>query len=219
MKLPEGFLFSTEEITYEDVQLEGWYLDSLFTQKATFPHVVNSDVTFYAKFILDLDKTVISQEDFEFTVGTWLCEQTVQNGNPAEVLQTTNCKIIFTITETSPTATIQAIVEKYETIITYGLELHYEQAKQQYPSSNPEYEFSFDDKNLTITMVLSKESLNEISAVYSAITYEEFVSGNLTFDDTIENFTNSEKTILKSINNPDSDIKIETIFVKISESK
>lgn len=219
MKLPEGFLFSTEEITYEDVQLEGWYLDSLFTQKATFPHVVNSDVTFYAKFILDLNKTVISQEDFEFSVGTWLCEQTVQNGNPAEMLQTTNCKIIFTITETSPTATIQAIVEKYETIITYGLELHYEQAKQQYPSSMPEYEFSFDDKNLTITAIASKESLDESSTHYNGRTYEEFVSGYLTFDDTIENFTNSEKTILKSINNPDSNTKIETIFVKISESK
>ncbi len=221
MKLPEGFLFSTEEITYEDVQLEGWYLDSLFTQKATFPHVVNSDVTFYAKFILDLDKTVISQEDFEFSVGTWLCEQTIQDGNPAEMLQTTNSKIIFTITETSPTATIQAIVEKYETIITYGSEFSssYEQAKKQYPSSMPEYEFSFDDKNLTFTAIATKESLDKSSTGYNGLTYEEFVSGYLTFDDTIENFTNSEKTILKSINNYDSDTKIETIFVKISESK
>lgn len=334
MKLPEGFLFSTEEITFEDVQLEGWYLDSLFTQKATFPHVVNSDVTFYAKFILDkqckivfsgnifvdeltfnygqiiqesdipdlteevkeygyiwegwyldyettqpltfpfiithdfrvypkvsqmegntgngetpddtgnngnsgtgnsgetddgdsiiseIDVTipVTSQEDFEFTVGTWLCEQTCKQGSLDSMIQTTTSKLVFTITETLPTSSIQAIAEKHETIVTYASQCFssYEQAKQQYPTSVPEYEFTFDDANLTITMVASKESLNEISAGYSAITYEQFVSGYLTFGDTIENVTNSEKTILKSINNPDSNIKIETIFVKISESK
>lgn len=334
MDFPEGFLFSFEEMIFVDAELEGWYLDSLFTQKATFPHVVNSDVTFYAKFILDkqckivfsgnifvdeltfnygqiiqesdipdlteevkeygyiwegwyldyettqpltfpfiithdirvypkvsqmegntgngetpddtgnngnsgtgnsgetddgdsiiseIDFTipVTSQEDFEFTVGTWLCEQTSKQGSLDSIIQTTTTRLVFTITETLPTSSIQAIAEKYETIATYASQYFssYEQAKQQYPSSRPEYEFTFDDANLTITMVLSKESLNEISAGYSAITYEEFVSGNLIFDDTIENFTNSEKTILKSINNPDSDIKIETIFVKISESK
>ncbi|MEE0879413.1 MAG: InlB B-repeat-containing protein, partial [Treponemataceae bacterium] len=332
MKLPEGFLFSTEEITFEDVQLEGWYLDSLFTQKATFPHVVNSDVTFYAKFILDKkckiifygnafinEKTfdygtlikesdipdlteevkeygyiwegwyldyettqpltfpfvitrdialypkvsqmegntgngetpddtgnsgnsgtgnsgetddddsiisevdfsipVTSQEDFEFTVGTWLCEQTSKQGSLDSMIQTTTSKLVFTITETLPTSSIQAIAEKHETIVTYASQYFssYEQAKQQYPTSVPEYEFTFDDANLTITMVASKESLNEISAGYSAITYEQFVSGYLTFGDTIENFTNSEKTALKSINNPDSNIKIETIFVKIAD--
>lgn len=334
MKLPEGFLFSFEEMIFEDAELEGWYLDSLFTQKATFPHVVNSDVTFYAKFILDkqckivfsgnifvdeltfnygqiiqesdipdlteevkeygyiwegwyldyettqpltfpfiithdirvypkvsqmegntgngetpddtdnsgnsgtgnsgetddddsiiseIDFTipVTSQEDFEFTVGTWLCEQTSKQGSLDSMIQTTTSKLVFTITETLPTSSIQAIAEKHETIVTYASQYFssYEQAKQQYPSSMPEYEFTFDDANLTITMVASKESLNEISAGYSAITYEQFVSGYLTFGDTIENVTNSEKTILKSINNPDSNIKIETIFVKISESK
>ena len=333
MKLPEGFLFSFEEMIFKDAELEGWYLDSLFTQKATFPHVVNSDVTFYAKFILDkqckivfsgnifvdeltfnygqiiqesdipdlteevkeygyiwegwyldyettqpltfpfiithdirvypkvsqmegntgngetpddtgnngnsgtgnsgetddgdsiiseIDFTipVTSQEDFEFTVGTWLCEQTSKQGSLDSMIQTTTTKLVFTITETLPTSSIQAIAEKYETIVTYPSQYFssYEQAKQQYPTSMPEYEFTFDDANLTITMVVSKESLNEISAGYSAITYEQFVSGYLTFGDTIENFTNSEKTALKSINNPDSNIKIETIFVKISES-
>ena len=331
MKLPEGFLFSFEEMIFEDVQLEGWYLDSLFTQKATFPHVVNSDVTFYAKFILDkqckivfsgnifvdeltfnygqiiqesdipdlteevkeygyiwegwyldyettqpltfpfiithdirvypkvsqmegntgngetpddtgnngnsgtgnsgetddgdsiiseIDFTipVTSQEDFEFTVGTWLCEQTSKQGSLDSMIQTTTTKLVFTITETLPTSSIQAIAEKYETIVTYASQYFssYEQAKQQYPSSMPEYEFTFDDANLTITMVASKESLNEISAGYSAITYEEFVSGNLTFDDTIENFTNSEKTALKSIITQ-GDFKAETIFVKIAD--
>ncbi|MEE0877727.1 MAG: hypothetical protein UH788_00475, partial [Treponemataceae bacterium] len=147
------------------------------------------------------------------------CEQTSKQGSLDSMIQTTTSKLVFTITETLPTSSIQAIAEKYETILTYASQCFssYEQAKQQYPTSMPEYKFTFDDANLTITMVASKESLNEISARYSTITYEQFVSSYLTFGDTIENVTNSEKTILKSINNPDSNIKIETIFVKIAD--
>ena len=112
---------------------------------------------------IDVTIPVTSQEDFEFTVGTWLCEQTCKQGSLDSMIQTTTAKLVFTITETSPTATIQAIVEKYEMIITYGSEFSssYEQAKKQYPSSMPEYEFSFDDKNLTFTAIASKESLDE----------------------------------------------------------
>ena len=154
---------------------------------------------------------VTSLEDFDFT-GTWdfICISSYNTGSFESGSQTE--KGYITIIDGKMTSTYTY----FDTFINFVSEEEYEEQKtylQEFPENSFEL-LKFDDKNMTITVVASPESLKSMN--YES-TLEEFI--NILYDnDSFDGITTNEaKTVLKfsfnrneeNVTSSDSDIWVK----------